>query len=125
MLKKRLASAPPSLLRALHGDPHPANTVRVDGSWLFIDCDSMCAGPAEIDLAQVLAYDSRYQGEGTSSGLLDAYELSVDLGLLGTATAARRVKRLTWMAAMWADRPDVRPELLRMVDAFDGSSLSC
>jgi aminoglycoside phosphotransferase (APT) family kinase protein len=47
----------------LHGEPHPGNVLMTDEGVLFIDLETCCRGPIELDLADVPeAVSDRYPG---------------------------------------------------------------
>lgn len=105
----------------LHADPQSANTGRVDSQLRLLDLDGVCAGPAETDLAQIIVYMALGGHSDRIPAVMAAYHLPIDTRLLESAIRARKIKRATWVAALWADRPDVRPVLPHIVATLDDS----
>ena len=103
----------------LHGDPNPSNTGRDGGQWLLFDCDSVCCGPPEIDLAQIISYTAAQGDPDRGWTALDAYRLPIDDELLQSAVRARMVKRCSWVAALWGTRPESQSVFLHMVATLD------
>jgi hypothetical protein len=79
----------------LHGAPHPYNMLTAENSVLFIDFETVCAGPIEWDLA--------HQPQEVAA----TYPAAVHLGLLDACRVATSVKTA---AFCWADveRGDLR-----------------
>ena len=102
----------------LHGDPQPNNTGRRAGRWQLIDCDSVCAGPPEYDLAQVII-SSCDASRDNIRRVVSAYGREPDLEMLSLMIRARAIKRCTWLAGLWDKRPDLQPRLLKLASGLD------
>lgn len=102
----------------LHGDPQPSNTGKLAGQWRLIDCDSICAGPPEYDLAQIVISSHRASRDGRRR-VVSVYDSPVDDELLRRMVRFRTIKRCAWLANFWSERPDLRQKLLRIADDTD------
>jgi aminoglycoside phosphotransferase (APT) family kinase protein len=77
----------------LHGEPHPGNLIATNEGPVFVDLETCCRGPVELDLAHVPeAVRERYP--------------DVDYGLLGDC----RVLVLAMVAAWRSDASDELPD---------------
>lgn len=110
----------------LHDDPQPMNTARLDNKWLLLDCDGVCIGPAEYDLAQMMIHALRMDKSVDSPEVMMNYQDSakrkarpIDMHMLDAFIDARTLKRCSWVAALWGSRADARTEFLHMVKHLD------
>lgn len=72
---------PPALVLT-HGEPHPGNTMRVDGRWLMIDWETALAAPPERDVWHLDSLGPAYTEEtGTMlrAEILELYRMRWDL----------------------------------------------
>jgi spectinomycin phosphotransferase/16S rRNA (guanine(1405)-N(7))-methyltransferase len=91
------ARAAPRGLVLTHGEPHPGNTMRVNGGWLLIDWDTALAAPPERDLWDLDPGDGTLRAAYTAAtgtalrpGLLDLYRLRWDLTEIAVCLARFR-----------------------------------
>jgi hypothetical protein len=85
----RLVGRPEQLL---HGEPHPGNVIRSKDGLLFVDLETCCRGPIELDLAHA------------DRGIEDHYP-GVDLDALATCRTLARAVATAWRC----DRNDLLP----------------
>lgn len=103
---------------ALHGDPQPGNSGRSEGQWRLIDCDSVCAGPPEYDLSQIIS-SCRLTDPDRVQSALSAYPQAVDRNLLKHMIRSRTIQRCAWVAGLWGERADLRPKLHQRLGELD------
>ncbi len=106
----------------VHGDLYPGNIVVHDDRTLLIDCDFMCCGPPEADLAQLISHYRRTTDDDPED-FIAAYGLPVDAECLTKATRLREVDHGLWLASMWNVRLDSRDELMLRVEQWDDLSV--
>ena len=106
----------------VHGDLYPGNIVLHSGRYLLIDCDFMCSGPPEADLAQIVSHYERDVGD-LSGDLVTVYGLPLDEELLRRATRLRELDHGLWLASMWKIRPESPKELMLRVENWDDRSI--
>ena len=63
------------------------------GKWCLIDCDGICAGPPEYDLAQIIISSCDASRDGIKR-VISAYGLAVDAEMLQYMIKARAIKRV-------------------------------
>lgn len=89
----------------LHGDAHPRNFIRHNGSVAAVDLDDLCRGPREADLAPTVVHSRFYPGADPNSGdrLVQAYSsLSrVDMDLLGSIVELGGILRVADPGGRW------------------------
>ena len=106
----------------VHGDLYPGNVVVHEGRTLLIDCDFMCCGPPEADLAQMISHYERTTDDNPED-FIAAYGLPVDAEFLRRATRLRELDHGLWLASMWNIRLESREELLIRVENWDDRSV--
>lgn len=99
----------------LHGEPHPGNLLRTKQGLLFIDLETCCRGPVELDLAHCAPFHPARDGTawhvdpGTPAAVSEHYE-HADQGLVRDCW----VLMLAMVAAWRCDRRDQFPDGRRM-----------
>ena len=106
----------------VHGDLYPGNVVLHDGRYLLIDCDFMCCGPPEADLAQLISHYQRTTDDEPED-FIAAYGLPVDAEFLRRATRLRELDHGLWLASMWNVRPESPKELMLRIGRWDDLSI--
>jgi spectinomycin phosphotransferase/16S rRNA (guanine(1405)-N(7))-methyltransferase len=91
------ARADPPGLVLTHGEPHPGNTMRINGGWLLIDWDTALIAPPERDLWDLDPGDGTLRaaytaatGTALRADLLDLYRLRWDLTEIAVCLARFR-----------------------------------
>ncbi|MCQ3807329.1 MAG: aminoglycoside phosphotransferase family protein [Acidimicrobiaceae bacterium] len=107
---------------SVHGDLYPGNVVFRDGRYLLIDCDFMCCGPPEADLAQMVSHYQRTTDDDPED-FIAAYGLPVDAEFLRRATRLRELDHGLWLASMWNVRLESRDELMLRIGRWDDLSI--
>lgn len=106
----------------VHGDLYPGNVVVHNERTLLIDCDFMCCGPPEADLAQLISHYQRTTDDNPED-FIAAYGLPVDAQFLRRATRLRELDHGLWLASMWNVRVESREELMLRVEQWDDLSI--
>ena len=100
----------------LHGDLYPGNAIEYDEQTYLIDCDHICIGPVEFDLAQMAVEYNRADPTHTVEELVSAYDKPIDMALLDGFTNLRQINRCLWYASQWNNRADCRQEISHRIE---------
>jgi aminoglycoside phosphotransferase (APT) family kinase protein len=92
--------------RALHGDAHPGNVLRVDGAVLWTDFEDAWHGPLEWDLL-VLGRSRRHDGATALAAYTALTGTRTDAGLMEACGRIRELQNVGWTALFEAYRAGV------------------
>ena len=104
----------------IHGDPYPANAVRLgDGTLALVDLDHIEIGPPEVDLSCLRLQFERYTQElQVTDRILAAYDGAVDDQLMARIYATDKANELVWLSCLWGVVPGADTELMWRVDRW-------
>ncbi len=100
--------------QAVHGDAHLGNVIPAAGGPRWSDLEDAFLGPAAWDLACLRAFDPDRAAVAAAEA---GYGERPPDGVLAPLVAARRLQGVVWLAALAAERPELRPRAAALLAA--------